>query len=66
MVMAQLACSEKHIYVTEADLPLSCPSRDQMVWNAHPRVYLDIQAEGHVTCPYCGAHYQLVPQDSNN
>ena len=64
--MAQIACSDKHISVTEADLPLCCPSRNQIVWNAHPRVYLDIQAEGHVTCPYCGIHYQLVTPGSSD
>ncbi len=57
--MEKAACAVKHVRISEADLPLSCPSRGQAVWNMHPRVYLDIQAEGHVTCPYCGIHYQL-------
>ncbi|HAG62068.1 MAG: hypothetical protein CMF55_03530 [Legionellales bacterium] len=57
--MKKAACAVKHVTVTGSDLPLSCPARDQAVWNMHPRVYLDIEAEGHVTCPYCGIHYQL-------
>ncbi len=45
--------------VTTKDLPLSCPPKDQAVWDMHPRVYLPIEAEGAVTCPYCSAHYIL-------
>ena len=25
----------------------------------HPRVYLDLTAEGHVDCPYCGRRFVL-------
>ena len=45
--------------VTQKDLPLSCPPKDQLVWDMHPRVYLPIEAEGEVVCPYCSAHYIL-------
>lgn len=58
--MKRAACAVKYVTVTESELPLSCPARDQAVWNMHPRVYLDIQAKGRVTCPYCGIHYQLA------
>ncbi len=58
--MSEPACTQKHVRITRADLPLSCPSRHQTVWNAHPRIYLDIEAQGYITCPYCGTHYQLV------
>ena len=45
--------------VTPKDLPLSCPPKDQALWDMHPRVYLPIEAEGQVVCPYCSAHYVL-------
>lgn len=46
--------------VHRADLPLSCPTPEQKLWNAHPRVYLPIQETGSAICPYCSAHYTLV------
>ncbi|MCW8917880.1 MAG: zinc-finger domain-containing protein [Gammaproteobacteria bacterium] len=45
--------------VTAADLPLHCPMPGMTVWNSHPRVYLDVQSEGHARCPYCSAEYIL-------
>ena len=46
--------------VTEADLPLHCPSDEMSLWDSHPRVYLPIEENGgKVTCPYCGAEYRL-------
>ena len=53
------ACTKRHYVVTAADLPLSCPPRDTRVWDAHPRVYLPIEQEGRVVCPYCDAEYIL-------
>ncbi len=50
--------------VTRADLPLSCPMPDMMLWNSHPRVYLPIEATGTAKCPYCGAEYVLSDYDS--
>ncbi len=47
------------LYVTSADLPLCCPPRQVDVWNQHPRVYLPIEQETQVTCPYCSATYIL-------
>jgi len=46
--------------VSRSDLPLSCPTSGQKLWNAHPRVYLAIEKTGEATCPYCGCHYRLV------
>jgi len=40
-------------------LPLSCPLPEDELWNMHPRVYLDIEKHGKVSCPYCGATYEL-------
>lgn len=56
------ACTAKHYEVTDQDLPVSCPMPDQRVWDAHPRVYLPIEATGHVVCPYCEAEYTLVKE----
>ena len=47
------------IEVSRADLPLSCPRPEDEVWNMHPRVYLPVEKDGSVTCPYCGARYVL-------
>lgn len=45
--------------VTQAELPLSCPMPGMILWNAHPRVYLPIEATGEAICPYCSAEYFL-------
>jgi len=45
--------------VTDADLPLFCPTPDMPLWAQHPRVYLPIEAEGQALCPYCGYRYVL-------
>lgn len=54
---------EKWVYA--ADLPLSCPMPDQPLWNAHPRVYLPIEATGEAICPYCSAVYILKDFQEN-
>ena len=47
--------------VRRVDLPLSCPLPSMALWNAHPRVYLPIEAQcGEAACPYCGARFVLV------
>lgn len=53
------SCSEQVYEVSWDDLPLSCPTPDMKVWNAHPRVYLAIHRSGEAMCPYCGARYIL-------
>lgn len=60
------ACVEKKYVVTRADLPLSCPTRDMALWNAHPRVYLPIEETGVEVCPYCGAQYVLEDKSKEN
>lgn len=52
--------AENHYDVTPADLPLSCPMPGMHLWNSHPKVYLPVEAEGRVKCPYCGATYALT------
>jgi uncharacterized Zn-finger protein len=48
------------IAITRAQLPLTCPTPDMVLWNQHPKVVLAIEAKGKAVCPYCGAHYALV------
>lgn len=53
------ACSQQVIHVQAKDLPLSCPTDDMSLWNAHPKVYLPIEKTGKETCPYCGTQFVL-------
>lgn len=54
------------ISVSHNDLPLSCPTKAQELWNQHPRVFLAFDKNGHALCPYCGNCYQLESnQDSS-
>jgi uncharacterized Zn-finger protein len=46
--------------VTRDVLPLSCPTPEMALWNAHPRVYLPLEDDGEATCPYCGAEFVLI------
>ena len=48
------------ILVSRKDLPLSCPTPEQKLWNSHPRVYLPIEETGTAICPYCSACYRLL------
>lgn len=52
--------AQKFYQVSRADLPLSCPMPQMMVWCSHPKVYLPIEKTGKAKCPYCGAEYELV------
>ncbi|MCZ2496969.1 zinc-finger domain-containing protein [Xylophilus sp. Kf1] len=38
-----------------------CPSpiAKMQLWNAHPKVYLDVARTGEGKCPYCGTLYRL-------
>jgi len=56
------ACAKKTVEVNRAELPLSCPQGEQMVWNAHPKVYLPIEKHGNAVCPYCSTRYELVDE----
>lgn len=49
--------------VTKEDCPLSCPMPNQDLWDAHPRVYLAIEVEKEVICPYCGIQYILKDKE---
>ena len=47
------------VVVTEGDLPVYCPGPNAPLWSMHPRVYIEIEKEGHASCPYCSAKFQL-------
>ena len=47
------------VEVTAKDLPLHCPNPAMPLWSSHPRVFLDVEAEGEAMCPYCGTRYRL-------
>lgn len=53
------ACTKRIYDVNTSDLPLSCPTKDMRVWDAHPRVYLPIKKTGRAICPYCEAEFIL-------
>jgi uncharacterized Zn-finger protein len=53
------ASSQPIVDVTESDLPLHCPNPAMPLWSSHPRVFLDVAAEGEAMCPYCGTRYRL-------
>jgi uncharacterized Zn-finger protein len=55
----QPACTEKSYVVHRNDLPLSCPTAEMELWNAHPKVYLPIEKTGVEVCPYCGSRFVL-------
>jgi len=57
------SCEDKVYQVGWEDLPLSCPTPEMEVWNAHPRVYLPIHRSGEAMCEYCGARYVLSDPD---
>ncbi|WP_325313810.1 zinc-finger domain-containing protein [Kingella oralis] len=49
------------VQITPQDLPLHCDGSavTHHAWNGHPRVFLPIQSNGEIECPYCGTIYQL-------
>lgn len=60
-----IQANAQHQYnVTPADLPLSCPMPDMVLWNSHPRVYLPIETTGWAKCSYCGAEYTLIRSEA--
>lgn len=59
IIHQQIACAQKTRVVHHHELPLSCPTDDMTLWNAHPKVYLPIEQTGEENCPYCGTHFVL-------
>lgn len=55
----QPASTKKNYVVYPHQLPLSCPTDDMILWNAHPKVYLPIEKTGIEVCPYCSSRFVL-------
>ncbi|MDH3350186.1 MAG: zinc-finger domain-containing protein [Gammaproteobacteria bacterium] len=56
-----IPANAQHRYqVLTRDLPLSCPMPGMYLWNSHPKVFLPIEETGATKCPYCGAEYLLI------
>ena len=51
--------AQREVKISVEQLPLCCPLPEERVWDAHPRVYLEFDAQGQTECPYCGTHFQL-------
>ena len=47
------------LVITPQDLPLHCSGPSHETWNGHPRVFLPIQSNSRIECPYCGSVYQI-------
>jgi uncharacterized Zn-finger protein len=45
--------------VGAAELPICCPNPRMPLWSSHPRVFLEVAANGEARCPYCGTTYRL-------
>ncbi len=63
MSIANLTGSEltlREIAVSAKDLPLHCPMPSMKLWDAHPRVFIDVAVTGEAKCPYCGTVYKLT------
>lgn len=59
--MVESQNSQRIVEVGDDGLPLHCPMPGQSLWDAHPRVFLPIEAKGEILCPYCGTLYRLKP-----
>ena len=51
---------QETIVITPHDLPLHCAGPQNETWNGHPRVFLPIESNSSIECPYCGSVYRLV------
>ncbi|MHB8919828.1 MAG: zinc-finger domain-containing protein [Halothiobacillus sp.] len=57
----KIANAVREVQVTQADLPVYCPREDELLWNAHPRVYIHLEKPGDMArCIYCSTVYRLV------
>ena len=54
------------IVITPHDLPLHCAGPQNETWNGHPRVFLPIESNSSIECPYCGAVYRLEGEDGHH
>lgn len=38
---------------------VACPNPRMALWSNHPKVFLNLSADGEGKCPYCGTVYKL-------
>ena len=38
---------------------VACPNPKMTLWNAHPKVFIDVATTGEGKCSYCGTVYRL-------
>ena len=51
---------KKAYHVTTEQLPISCPTKEDSLWNQHPRVFLPLNEKNREEiCPYCSAKFVL-------
>ncbi len=48
------------VKVSRAELPVHCPTEAMGLWNSHPRVYIALEENPAVNCPYCGTRFELI------
>ena len=51
--------NQETVVITPQELPLHCSGPRHETWNGHPRVFLPIQSNGSIECPYCSTIYRL-------
>lgn len=47
------------VILTPEQLPLYCFGPADEAWSGHPRVFLPIESNSSIECPYCGTIYHL-------
>lgn len=55
-----LGADKRQYTVKNANDSICCPPKDCRVWDAHPRVYLELDEHGMAECPYCSAIFKLA------
>ena len=50
---------QETIVITPHDLPLHCAGPQNETWNGHPRVFLPIESNSSIDCPYCVGVYRV-------
>ncbi|MEO7761796.1 MAG: zinc-finger domain-containing protein [Casimicrobiaceae bacterium] len=58
--MSASSLTETTVTITAKDLPLFCPRPNAPLWSQHPRVYLEVEEDGAIRCPYCSTCYVLA------
>ena len=63
-LVADAGATDAAVSVTAEDLQgpgvVFCPNPKMALWNAHPRVFIDVASTGQGKCPYCGTLYRLA------